>query len=212
MTDPADSVLTVYRRHAHAWAAARSATSGERAWLERFSSLLDPDACVLDIGCGSGKPIARYLADKGHQVVGVDGSAEMIALFRMNLPGAVAELSDMRSLHLDAEFGGLIAWDSLFHLTPDEQRSMFPVLREHAEPGAALLFTSGPAAGEAIGALEGDPLYHASLGPDEYRSLLDENDFEVVGHVAEDPQCGFHTVWLARRRPISALQKSLKHR
>jgi SAM-dependent methyltransferase len=41
---------------------------------------------VLDIGCGSGQPIAAYLAGRGHRVAGIDGSPEMIALFRANLP------------------------------------------------------------------------------------------------------------------------------
>jgi len=71
---------------------------------------------------------------------------------------------------------------------------------DHARTGAPLLFTSGPAFGEAIGTLEGEPLYHASLGPQEYRLLLDRNGFDVVAHVAEDPDCGGRTVWLARRR------------
>jgi hypothetical protein len=74
------------------------------------------------------------------------------------------------------------------------------VFRAHALPGAALMFTSGPAHGEAIGSLAGEPLYHASLNPDEYRSLLDRNGFRVVTHVAEDAGCGGHTIWLAQLR------------
>ena len=66
--------------------------------------------------------------------------------------------------------------------------------------GGALMFTSGPAFGEAIGELEGEPLYHASLEIDEYRALLAQNGFEVVCHTIEDPDCGGHSVWLAQRR------------
>lgn len=201
MTDAADGVVGVYRRHAEAWAAARGTTLPERAWVERFAAMLDPGAAVLDVGCGSGRPIARCLADSGYAVTGVDSSPEMIALFRSNLPGAAAEVADMRSLDLGRRFGGVIAWDSFFHLVPDEQRLAFAVFRDHAQPGAPLLFTTGPAAGESIGTLEGDALYHASLDPDEYRLLLGQAGFEVVEHVAEDPECGAHTVWLARCQP-----------
>lgn len=196
----ADRIVDLYRRHAGAWAAARGTELTERAWIDRFAALLDDGATVLDIGCGSGEPIAVSLAGRGHQVVGVDSSPEMIDLFRANLPDHVAEVADMRSLRLDRAFGGLIAWDSFFHLAPDQQRLMFPVFRDHARTGAPLMFTSGPAAGEAIGALDGEPLYHASLDPDEYRLLLGGNEFDVVGHVVEDPDCGGRTVWLARRR------------
>jgi hypothetical protein len=60
------------------------------------------------------------------------------------------------------------------------------------------MFTSGPAHGEAIGSLGGELLYHASLDPAEYRSLLDLNGFRVVSHVVEDAGCGGHTIWLAQ--------------
>jgi SAM-dependent methyltransferase len=196
----AERVVDLYRRHAGAWAADRGRGFAERGWVERFAALLDPGATVLDIGCGSGQPIAAHLASQGHHVAGVDSSPEMTALFLANLPSETAAVADMRSLSLDRGFGGLIAWDSLFHLASPEQRPMFPVFRDHALPGAPLLFTSGPAFGEAIGTLHGEPLYHASLDPGEYRLLLDRNGFDVVAHTAEDPDCGGHTVWLARRR------------
>ena len=69
----------------------------------------------------------------------------------------------------------------------------------HAAAGCALMFTSGPGDGEVIGVLEGDPLYHASLGPDEYRKLLGRHGFSVVAYVDEDPDCAGHTIWLAAR-------------
>jgi hypothetical protein len=40
---------------------------------------------------------------------------------------------------------------------------MFPVFRTHCAPKAALLFSSGPAGGQAIGEYRGEPLYHGSL-------------------------------------------------
>jgi hypothetical protein len=62
------------------------------------------------------------------------------------------------------------------------------------------MFTSGPSHGESVGSYCGEPLYHASLAPEEYRALLGENGFDVIAHKAEDPDCGGHTVWLARSR------------
>ena len=50
----------------------------------------------------------------------------------------------MRSLALGRTFDGIVAWDSFFHLTWDDQRRIFPVFRAHAATGAALMFTSGP--------------------------------------------------------------------
>lgn len=104
----------------------------------------------------------------------------------------------MRRADLKRQFGGVLAWDSLFHLSPDDQRAMFTMFRAHAAPGAALMFTSGPAEGVTTGSYQGEPLYHASLAPAEYRQLLAQHGFAVVAHRANDPGCGGHTVWLTK--------------
>ncbi len=200
MTDSAEiSVIDVYQRHGAVWAELRGDTLVESAWLDRFCNLIPSTAAVLDIGCGSGLPLARELIRRGFDVTGVDGTPTMLELFRRNLPGTPAYLADMRQLALDRRFAGLLAWDSFFHLSPEDQRTQFPRFQTHALPGAALMFTSGTAEGSAIGELNGDPLYHGSLDPDEYRSLLDATGFKVIAHVVEDPACGHRTVWLARQ-------------
>lgn len=201
MEPTSDRIIQLYRRHADAWVQARGDKLIERTWIDWFADLLHPGSTVLDLGCGAGKPIATYIANqKGFAVTGVDGAPEMIAKFRTNLPGETAIIQDMRTLNLKSKFGGVIAWDSFFHLTPEFQRQMFPIFGGHTEPGAPLLFTSGPSAGESVGTLAGEPLYHASLDPEEYREQLHRAGFSVYAQKAEDPNCGGRTVWLARRR------------
>jgi hypothetical protein len=110
---------------------------------------------------------------------------------------------DLHERHADAydsersrsprRFDGIVAWDSFFHLDGDDQRNMIPRFARHAEVGAPLLFTSGSAAGEAIGTWCDEPLYHASLDTAEYQRLLAASGFAVSGHVANDPECGGHS-------------------
>jgi hypothetical protein len=121
----------------------------------------------------------------------------MIALCRTRFPDAEWLVRDMRELALARRFDGLIAWDSFFHLNMDDQRAMFPRFADHTNPGAPLIFTSGPRAGESIGRYHGEPLYHASLDPTEYRRLLALNGFTVQAYEPDDAGCGGHTVWLA---------------
>jgi SAM-dependent methyltransferase len=203
MTTDAERIIGLYRRHAHTWAEKRAGRSDrpmEASWLGRFLGQLPPQPSVLDIGCGSGEPMSRYLIDRGCNITGVDSAPEMIAMCRERYPRQTWHVADMRTLSLDHTFDGILAWDSFFHLCHDDQRRMFPVFRAHAASSAALMFTSGPTHGEAIGDFEGEPLYHASLDGAEYRALLDENGFAVVAHTIEDATCGGHTVWLARLR------------
>jgi hypothetical protein len=51
-----------------------------------------------------------------------------------------------------------------------------------------------------MGEFAGDPLHHASLSPAEYHDRLAAEGFDVLHFTPEDPDCGGHTVWLARRR------------
>ena len=198
MTSESENIIGLYERHARSWSEDRGDQLVESAWLDRFRDLIGPDAVVLDLGCGSGRPLARYLIEQGFAVVGVDSSPQMIAMCRKAFPGQAWQVGDMRLISLGRAFGGIIAWDSFFHLNHDDQRRMFPKFRQHAAPNGMLMFTSGHYHGEVIGRLKGEPLYHASLDPEEYRSLLKTSGFEVVAHIAEDPTCG-RTVWLARR-------------
>ncbi len=170
----------------------------EKAWLDRFVTLAKPGGTILDLGCGSGQPMTAYLFAQGFDVCGVDSSPTMIALCRENFANRQWFAADMRKLALNRRFEGVMAWDSFFHLNFDDQRWMFPIFRTHAASGAPLLFTSGPQHGEAIDNLYGEPLYHASLAPDEYHALLAANDFTVAAERKEDPDCGGHSVWLAR--------------
>jgi SAM-dependent methyltransferase len=199
MPSDADTIVPLYQRHAQAYDRLRGRGLFEKAWLDAFAALLPAGGRVLDIGCGMGEPIARDLIGRGFAVTGIDASPPLIAMARERFPQQSWIVADMRSLSLGRTVDGLIAWDSVFHLTPDHQRRMFAVFRKHAAPHAALMFTSGPAHGEAIGTFEGEPLYHASLDPEEYCALLDAHGFRVVRHVAEDPDCNGHTVWLAQR-------------
>ena len=188
----------LYERHAAAFDRDRGKRLIERVWFERFRNVMPDGADVLDLGCGSGEPVARYLIESGHRVTGVDSSPTLIGMCRSRFPGETWIAGDMREVSLSRRFGGVVAWNSFFHLTPDDQRAMFRVFKDHADPGAALMFTSGPRAGEAIGTYQGEPLYHASFDAAEYEALLAAHGFSTVQHVVEDQNCGGLTVWLAR--------------
>lgn len=199
MASGADEIIGLYERHAEAWDRIRiAALTLEREWMERFVALLPSGGSVLDLGCGSGQPIACHLLERGFTVVGVDSSPTLISKCRSRFPKAEWIVADMRALSINQRFEGVIAWNSFFHLSHEDQRAMFAVFREHAACGAPLLFTTGTGHGEAIGSFQGESLYHASLSPEEYRTLLESNGFRLLAHVVEDPRCGRHTVWLAQ--------------
>lgn len=197
----ADSIVGHYEKHALAWEAdRRNSHWAEKPWHDRFIENLPRGSEVLDLGCGGGNPVASHLHACGLRIIGIDSSPTMISLCRQRLPGHEWIVGDMRRLSLGRRFAGLLAWDSFFHLDFDSQRAMFAIFAAHALPGAMLMFNTGPRHGEAIGSYRGDPLYHASLAPEEYRSLMDQTGFETIGHAVEDAHAGGRAVWLCRAK------------
>jgi SAM-dependent methyltransferase len=64
--------------------------------------LLDalPVGRALDAACGTGRH-AAHLVERGHDVIGVDGSPEMLELARARVPGARFFEGDLRDLPVD---------------------------------------------------------------------------------------------------------------
>ena len=201
---PADAIIDLYERRANDWNSDRGRASPDRPpfeapWLDRFVELLRGSE-ILDVGCGSGDPIARYILEKGLALTGIDASPSLIDICKGKFPHCDWIAADMRGLDLARTFDGILVWHSMIHLTPEDQVRTFPVLRRHARSGTILMFTSGHSHGEVIGQWRGEPLYHGSLDPNEYAALLMANGFDLVDMWLNDPACGHATVWLARAR------------
>jgi SAM-dependent methyltransferase len=200
MSDLADRIVGHYEKHALAWD--RDRQNGywiDKVWHDRFVGGLGEGAKVLDLGCGQGRPVAQHMVDCGLRVTGVDSSPTMISLCRERLPDQEWIVADMRELALGRRYDGILAWDSFFHLHHEDQRRMFAIFADHASGGTVLMFNTGPEHGEAVGEYRGDPLYHASLSPVEYRTLAARFGFRVLQHAPNDTATGGRTVWLCQR-------------
>lgn len=194
-----DRIAAHYERNAHAFDAARRARFVERPWLDRFLLGVPRGGHVLDLGCGGGEPIARYLIDRGHALTGVDLSQALIGLARTRFTRHHWLKGDMRTVALEGPFQGALAWDSLFHLAPEDQAATIARVAAWLAPGGMFLFNTGPARGEVTGSQFGEPLYHASLDPAEYRALFAEFGLMEIAFTPDDFATGGRSVWLARK-------------
>ncbi|MBE3597525.1 MAG: class I SAM-dependent methyltransferase [Limnochordaceae bacterium] len=104
-------------------------------------SMLAPRARILDLCCGTGQ-MARLLTDRGYQVVGIDGSAQMLAFARQNAPGAAFVQADARWFNLAPSFHAVLSlFDSLNHvMSLDELAAVFRNVYAALVPGGRFLF------------------------------------------------------------------------
>ena len=189
----------IYDRQADGFDRRRSRAFFKRGWIDRALQDVPGGGAVLDLGCGAGEPVARYLIARGHAVTGVDFAPAMLELCRARFAGAQWIEADMRALSLGRCFDAIIGWDSFFHLTQEEQRDALPRIAGHLAPGGRLLLTVGPQESEVTGTVEGETVYHASLGGAEYLQILARAGAPVEAFVPSDPECDFHSLLLARR-------------
>ena len=195
MTDK-NNVYKSYDKIAEWFDEHRSRELFEKPFLDEVVSYLKPGSKVLDIGCGMGEPIGKYFIDEGFDLTGTDASSELLDLATKRFPNNRFILEDMRKLNLNEQFDCLIAWNSLFHLPHADQRKMFSVFSRHLSPEGILIFTSGEVEGEIWSDNGGENLYHASLSIDEYKTLLEINNFEFIKYHKDENIFA----WIARNK------------
>ncbi|MEM6385569.1 MAG: class I SAM-dependent methyltransferase [Pseudomonadota bacterium] len=199
MNKLSDATRDIYDRQAEAFDAERSRAFFEARWLARFGDGLPRGGRVLDLGCGTGEPVAAWLINEGFQLTGIDFSSKMLEIARRRWPEVDWREGDMRDLALEDRFDGIIAWHSFFHLTPAEQRQTLPRIADHLAPDGRLLVTVGPRAGEVTGTVGGETVYHASLSPAEYAVALEDCGLTMTNFVAEDPACRGTSLVMAKK-------------
>jgi ubiquinone/menaquinone biosynthesis C-methylase UbiE len=130
-----------------------TATEGYDVWAEYYdgpNDLIDleepiirpiidrlPIGPALDAACGGGRH-AAYLAAKGHSVIGVDGSAKMLAVAKAKVPGADFCQGDLRALPIADQEVDLVTISLALSHVPE----LAPVLAEFARvlrPGGHLV-------------------------------------------------------------------------
>lgn len=111
----------------------------DRALLDAFADCVRGAGPVADLGCGPGH-VARYLADRGADVVGLDLSPEMVAQARTLHPGIRFVVGDLAALEAaDGAWAGAVAYYSLIHLPRGAVAAALREIARALRPGASLL-------------------------------------------------------------------------
>lgn len=115
-----------------------------QAWLAELLGELLPSSRVLDLGCGSGIPVAKTLAAAGHQVTGVDISEVQVARARESVPEAEFIHADATRLSFPlGSFDAVVSFYALIHIPLDEQLPLLQRMATWLRPGGRFVGTTG---------------------------------------------------------------------
>ncbi|OPY84586.1 MAG: Ubiquinone biosynthesis O-methyltransferase [Smithella sp. PtaU1.Bin162] len=163
---------------------------------------------LLDMGCGAGEPFARFFADHGWSVTGVDFSQRMLALAAKYVPEMQTVRSDMRSVDFAPdEFAAITAIYSLFHIPGKDQVALIAKFYRWLSPGGKALFTyatkeyTGSAEFDGYKEFLGQKLYYSHKTPEALYADLKNIGFNIDS--ATYREIGGETfLWVTITKPL----------
>ena len=177
-------------------------------YVDKILDGLPPAAKVLDLGCGAGNPIAKYIVQLGYQVTGVDQSKEMLRIAGNVVPEAKLIHADMVEIEFRDKFAATVAWDSVFHVERKHHSAIYRKLADSLEIGGRLLLSVGgsDAEGSASGGSDaegftsemfGQTFFYSGYEPKVARKLLEAEGFEIEMWEVDDPSSRGHIAVIA---------------
>ena len=149
--------------------AANALWAAEGAEVEAALERFDASGDVLELACGTGL-WTRHLAVRAATLTAVDASAEVLALNRSRVGGAVEYVqADLFAWRPPRAYDACVFGFWLSHVPEERFDAFWELVREALRPGGRVFFVdSGPA--------EGAP----APGEQELRRLADGREFRIV--------------------------------
>ncbi|KAG6367827.1 hypothetical protein INS49_002022 [Diaporthe citri] len=151
--------------------------------LARLKEARVERARFVDIGCGTGRPVCLSLANAGHDVLGIDVSAVMVAAARERVPNARFEQMDMCDFSPpQSSYDAASVYFSLIaSVTQADIRRHLAKIYHLLRPGGLFVFATVPEDAENVQLKwMGRPVTVSSLGSDEAVLAIESAGFEIV--------------------------------
>ena len=167
-----------------AYEAAFSSCIPQSTSVEWLLEQLSPKSNVLDIGCGTGRPVCSRLADAGHLVEGIDISNAMLEAARKNVPNATFRKVDVSNFEPadGKKYDAITVYFSLIaSLTQQQIRDHLARIFDWLESGGFFVFATVPSDGENMEiSWTGRPIVVSSLSQDDIVATLEKIGFTIL--------------------------------
>ena len=171
-----------YNRIAQQWAAARTAFYGrERDYLDLLIAGLPADSVILDLGCGTGRPMAEYVIARGYHVIGVDEAENLLDQAKSSFPGERWIHSSIQDYAFADAYDCAMVWDSLFHIDRERHEPILARVIEGLPLDGKLMLTVGGSDHPAFtDVMFGQEFFYDSNPPGEPERILERLGCRIV--------------------------------
>jgi cyclopropane fatty-acyl-phospholipid synthase-like methyltransferase len=151
------------------------------SYLRRLTKYLKPGAKILDLGCGAGLPVDKFLIDKGFDVIGVDISEEQIRLAKENVPLGKFEVKDIKKLKFkEYEVDVVVSFYTIFHIKRKRHKLLFKKIASFLPKGGMLLVSMGASDWEGIDSFYGVRMFWSHYSQKTNREIIKDAGFEII--------------------------------
>jgi ubiquinone/menaquinone biosynthesis C-methylase UbiE len=181
MNDKRRLVKTGYNRCAKEYSSNRDLFKNQK-YLKNLSKLLSKGSKILDIGCGSGIPIDKYLLEQEFNVTGIDISEKQIKLAKKNLPQGKFFVKDMSEIDFPASsFDAVVSFYAIFHVPREEHFALLKKLYALLKSKGYLLVTMGSSDWEGTeDDFHGEKMFWSHYGAEKNKNLVKTAGFKVM--------------------------------
>lgn len=180
MTEKEEFVRKGYNKIAKEYPANRHIFKNSKE-LEEFASYLSENAKILDVGCGAGVPVTKFLVECGFDVTGVDFSESMLKLARKNVPKAKFIKKDMTKMDFeDDSFDGLTAFYSVFHVPREKHFSLFKSFHRILKDQGVMMICIGGDEWEGTAEYFGTEMFWSHYSSEKSLQLVKDAGFQII--------------------------------
>jgi ubiquinone/menaquinone biosynthesis C-methylase UbiE len=175
---------------------------------DKFLSMLEKGASILDIGCGPGRD-AKIFSEKSFKVTGIDLSEKMIEAARKRSKADFIVMDLMKLDFPDSSFDAAWACAAYLHVP---KRDIVKALRETwrvLKNGGILCTTVKLGKGELLqedGRYGNVKKFYSYFTKEEFEEALIKAGFEILDSFIDKPDKGYHTTEVIRtisRKPVN---------